>query len=178
RVEPTREPGVATCDREDRPLETWGVVPEGTGARLALFDRLDHLTEWRVHDAPERDGSEHEKGVNEIVESQIVAERERTEAGDADREPVDARQPILASRPAVEHEHEEPEHHPERDGEEREVDAALVRDQGGDDAAEGHRAEDGDEQRQPEPARPLALREPEQVAADAEERAVSQPRQS
>jgi len=172
RVEPPRQSGEGGRQREHRPLVARRVVAERPGARLALLDRADHLAEGRVDDPPEDDRRQHEEDVDEVVEGKIVPQGERAPDREDHRSPLDAGEAIFAAGPGVEEEHHEPEHDPEGDGEQREVDAALARHEERDHPAAHHRACHADEQRQPEAARPRLLAHPEQVAADTEEGAV------
>ena len=143
-------------------------------ARLALLDGADHLAEGRVDDPPEDDRRQHEEDVDEVIKGKIVPQGERAPDRQDHRSPLDAGEAILAAGPGVEEEHHEPEHDPEGDGEQREVDAAPPRDEEPHQRAAEDRAHDAGDERRPQPPHQPLLRGPQEIARHAEEGAVTE----
>ena len=125
---------------------------------------------------------EHEQGDGEDreaeVEERLVAAQVDARHTEVEDRADDVLQPVFTAGDAVPLDRDEPEHLAEGDGEEGEVDAALVRHAGADEGAEHRRDEHRAGQVEPQVGEDALLQQAEGVSASPEEGAVTERRQA
>ena len=169
------EPRNGRGQGEHRPLEQPDVVSDEARPHLVLPDRLQHLSERRMDEPPQEDDDDGEDEQDEVEEGGVRAQV-RGRRPELQRGTRDVQQPVLPAGDGVPLDGDEPEHLAERDGHQREVDAAPVRQEAGHDRAgdepRGDRAGDAEQ----EALEDVELEEAECVGADPEEGAVPEAR--
>ena len=118
-------------------------VADEQRALLVLADRDQDVAERRADHAPDQDGGEEHDERDQDVERRLIVEIDAQEVG-----PPDAAQAVLAAGergPAVD---DVEDHGGERQGEQREVDAAPAQDEEADDQAGERREGDRERDRQ------------------------------
>ena len=158
-------------EHEREPLVEPHVVADERRARLVLLHRVQDAPERRVHEPPQPDDHHRERRQREIEECLVGSEVQRCEP-EIGGQALEVEQAVLAAGHAVPLDRHEPEHLSERDREQRVVDPAPVRDEGGDEGTRERRGEHREAEVEPQVRRDVLLRQPEPVGADAEVGAV------